>query len=432
MTDSTERIPSEHDRASSLERRALEQMRASAAAGYDPYYHMQYRYVRPSPGRYGWQWFWDSCFHVIVNARLDPELARDELRSLVATQDPDGFIGHVIYWGRRGSWFAAVYLQSRLFQWRRRHSDYIQPPLLAQAVEAVWDATGDGSFLGEMLPKLTRYYDWLRQNRDPDGTGLIAIISPFESGLDNSPAYDEVLGLRDPGRAAWLFANRKLDLLNIFCSGNIDLPTVFRRDRFVVYDALVNAVNADGLRTLARLYDASGDDQSAAREGQNADRAGAAINELCWDEAKGAFLSLAGHARQRLQVVTIASLLPLIVDSTPPERRAAVVERYLTNRDEFWTDFPVPTVARSEPSFDPSGEKMIWRGPMGMGTNWLLERGLRRHGFTAEAARIAERSLQAAETHGFREFYNPLTGQGMRGERFGWGTLAIAMGRAGR
>ena len=62
-----------------------------------------------------------------------------------------------------------------------------------------------------------------------------------------------------------------------------------------------------------------------------------------------------------------------------------------------------------------------------MCTNWLMVRGLRRHGFTAEADRIADRSLEAAEAHGFREFYNPLTGVGMRGTNFGWGTLAVAM-----
>jgi hypothetical protein len=94
---------------------------------------------------------------------------------------------------------------------------------------------------------------------------------------------------------------------------------------------------------------------------------------------------------------------------------------------EYWLDFPVPSVARSEPSFDPTGESMIWRGPAAMNLNWLLVRGLRRSGLAAEADRIADRSAMMAGRSGFREFYNPLTGGGLRGKRFGWATSVIDM-----
>ncbi len=427
MAENSAPAAGEERRLSPLERRALDQMRASTAQGYDPYYRFQYRYVRPSPGRYVWQWFWDSCFHAVVNARLDPDLARDELRSLVVPHEPDGMIGHMTYWGPLGAFFAALFMQGRLLQWRRRHTALIQPPVIAQAVEEVWSATGDRAFVEEMLPELAHYYDWLGVARDPDHTGLIAIISPFEAGLDNSPAFDAVLGLRNPRRRGLLVANRLLDLRNLFLGGNYDLPTIFRRDRFVVYDTFVTATYADGLRSLARLYRATGDPEQASRADDTATRVEAALNERCWDSNAGLYTSLAGRDQTPIRVSTIASIYPLVLDTTPNDRRAAVVERHLTNVAEFGTDFPVPTVARSEPSFDPSGEGMIWRGPMAMCTNWLMVRGLRRHGFTAEAARIADRSLEAAEAHGFREFYNPLTGVGMRGTNFGWGALAVAM-----
>ena len=54
----------------------------------------------PSGGRYRFQWFWDSCFHAIVWARIDPERAAEELRSLLAWQRDDGFLPHVIFWDR--------------------------------------------------------------------------------------------------------------------------------------------------------------------------------------------------------------------------------------------------------------------------------------------------------------------------------------------
>ena len=59
-----------------------------------------YSYTRPSPSRYPWQWYWDSCFAAIVWRRFDADRSRAELESLLAAQRPDGFIGHTIFWDR--------------------------------------------------------------------------------------------------------------------------------------------------------------------------------------------------------------------------------------------------------------------------------------------------------------------------------------------
>src|ERR1700733_13587182 len=39
-----------------------------------------FAYTCPSPGRYPWQWYWDSCFTAIAGRRLDPTRAERELR----------------------------------------------------------------------------------------------------------------------------------------------------------------------------------------------------------------------------------------------------------------------------------------------------------------------------------------------------------------
>jgi hypothetical protein len=57
-----------------------------------------FSYTEPSPGRYPWQWYWDSCFAAIVWRRFEPARARLELESLLAAQRPDGFVGHTIFW----------------------------------------------------------------------------------------------------------------------------------------------------------------------------------------------------------------------------------------------------------------------------------------------------------------------------------------------
>ena len=90
-----------------------------------------YSYLCPSPHEYQWQGFWDSCFQAIAIAHIDPEQAKSELRTLLAAQDDDGFIGHITFWGAklRGLTHPSAYGQSRPGE-RLTHSALIQPPML--------------------------------------------------------------------------------------------------------------------------------------------------------------------------------------------------------------------------------------------------------------------------------------------------------------
>lgn len=405
-----------------LRAEALAQHRKSLRSGYDPHFARRFDYVRPSPGRYGWMWFWDSCFHVAALSTVDSGMARAEFDTLLASQDADGFIGHLVYWGRCGALYSAVFMQSRPFRWSARHSHMIQPPLLAQALERLFESENDLEYLRAVLPRVTAYYDWLDRARSHGPHRLLAIVSPFESGLDNSPAYDAPMGLKRPSRTGWLLRLRLLDLRNTLFGGRPGLPGLPSRPSFLVYDLLVNFAFADGLRTLARLKTLAGDAAGAARANQRADEVERPLNDLCWNEAAGLYFHVDALTGQQLKVSTISSLLPALLATTPKEVRARVVEDHLRNPGEYWLDFPVPTVARSEPAFDPTGESMIWRGPVAMPMNWLIVRGLRRVGLAEEAAHIAERSAALALNSGFREFYDPLSGRGLRGTNFGWAT----------
>ena len=124
--------------------------------------------------------------------------------------------------------------------------------------------------------------------------------------------------------------------------------------------------------------------------------------------------------------LSVGAIFPLILEGTPKDRIASVMERYVTDPKHFWQPFPVPSVAASESSYDAESEAMIWRGPICMNLNWLLARGFKSHGYTEEAKTISERSKEAAFKD-FREFYSPETGRGMRGAKFGWATAAVAI-----
>ena len=411
--------------AAELERKALARLKGNRRTGYDPHYKINYEYSIPSPGRYQWQWFWDSCFHVIALARLDTGMARRELDTLLATQREDGFIGHITYWGRRGAFLSALYMQSGIGQWRRRQSAMIQPPVLAHAVEAMFEATGDLEALRSDVAKAARFYRWLSDERDPDQTGLFRIISPYECGLDNSPVFDGPLGLNAPGRMALLWKNRKLDVMNLL-RGNYSYRKLKGKGMFSVVDPLMNAIFADGLRTLERLSNETGDSSQASELGEMAAKTEAAMEDNLWDESSGSYIYLSDFGERRLTTLTVGSIMPLILGSVPEEKVSRMIDSHLLNESEFWTPLPVPSSPRSEPTYDPVGESSIWRGPVCMNLNWLFVRGLRAHGRTEIADEIADRSRRAAFAD-FREFYSPEDGKGMRGTEFGWATVVVAM-----
>ena len=409
-----------------LEERALARLIGNRRTGHDPFYKVDYEYSIPSQGRYHWQWFWDSCFHVIALARLNPEMAAAELSTLLVPQKDDGFIGHLTYWGRRGAIMSAIYGQSRFGEWRRRHSGMIQPPVLAHALEELWQQTGDSSYLTRFLPKVRAFYDWLSRERDADGSGLIGIISPYEAGTDNNPSFDRALGVSSPGRMGILWANRKLDWYNIVRGKNFDYRTLIKRDRFVVIDPFMNSVYGDAWNSLATMHEAAGEVDLAESARIHAAQTTSALNERCWDDERGHYTYLHGADQTPDTTLSVGAIFPLILKDTPKDRVASVMERYVTNPDHFWRPFPIPSVAASEDSYNAESEAMIWRGPICMNLNWLLARGFKSHGFTNEAKVIAERSKEAAFKD-FREFYSPETGRGMRGSKFGWATAAVAI-----
>jgi glycogen debranching enzyme len=121
--------------------------------------------------------------------------------------------------------------------------------------------------------------------------------------------------------------------------------------------------------------------------------------------------------------------MPLILDIDKKYVKP-LVEEHLLNNKEFYLAYPIPTVARSEPSFLPAPpviarEPIIWRGPTWINTNWYLIKGLQRHGYDQEAQKLIERTVDLVKQSGFREFFNPYTGEGYGAKSFSWSTLVV-------
>ncbi len=66
---------------------------------------------------------------------------------------------------------------------------------------------------------------------------------------------------------------------------------------------------------------------------------------------------------------------------------------HLDDPATFGTAVPLPSVARSDPTYDTD----MWRGPVWVNMVWLIVEGLHRHGRTTEAARLRARMVAEIE-----------------------------------
>jgi len=353
-----------------------------------------YAYTRPSPGRYPWQWYWDSCFAAIVRRRTDAAKARAELESLLAAQRPDGFVGHTIFWDRPVSLVRLAFynVASRSsFQ-----TETIQPPLLAWAWRiAVGDPAAE--------PRIGAQMDWLEANRDLQGDGLLWILQPDESGLDASPKFEPVWGRHANGRIGFpLLVRRNRQL-------GFDARRLREHGRPVLCETLVNTMWSLSLQALGRPS------------------ATPALVERLWDERRGLFVDEAQPGGLRPAPVTWASLAPLALPDLPEEIGRRLVEEHLLNEREFLTPVAPPSVAASEPSYEPDGGRgpirRYWRGPTWVNSAWMVWLGMRRLGYAAEAQRLADGLVAAVEREGLREYYDPRTGKGLGAKDFAWSAL---------
>ncbi|HEY3946930.1 MAG TPA: hypothetical protein VGL78_17020 [Solirubrobacteraceae bacterium] len=363
---------------------------------------VSYGYTAPAPGRYPWQWYWDSCFAAISWRRFDRARARTELETLLAAARADGFIGHTIFWGSPVTRYKALFYNVRSRS--DRMTSTIQPPLLAWAWRiAVGDPASE--------PAIVEQHAWLERERDVDGDGLIWIVQPDESGLDASPKFDSPWGWRADGLPGFVLLVRRnrgldFDIGRIMAAGG---PIVCDTPTNVLYGLSRLALGQPSItgRLVERLYD---------------DRRGL-FNQLVRPRGTGAV--------QRHEAVTWASISPLALPDLPEEIGRRLVEEHLLNPREFWLPYPPPSVSAADPGFSRRDRFLLlrryWRGPTWINAAWLLWLGLVRLGYDEQAREMARRLARAVSTAGLREYYDPFDGAGMGAKSFTWSALVTEM-----
>ena len=166
-------------------------------------------WTRPAPALYPHQWSWDSAFIALGLAHLDNRRAAQEMETLFASQWSTGKLPHVIfnpeappksYFPDAERWSSAELSSDAPSS--PHTSGLCQPPVHAIAVLRIWESAQAKDkdrielareFLRDSYPRLLAWHLYLTTARDPEGSGLVTIYHPWESGTDNSPRWDEAL-----------------------------------------------------------------------------------------------------------------------------------------------------------------------------------------------------------------------------------------------
>lgn len=391
------------------------------------YYHM------PNANHYPSLFAWDSAFNAVTMIRIDPDKAARELETLFSQVAADGRMPHEVLLNNR---LTNAGMLRNIMRWALRWdydsntaSHLVDPPVYVTAAEMVFEKTGDLEWLGRIWKKISVCLDYLIDDRDLFGDGLVTIFHPWEAGTDLSPQFHEALGI-DPatmrGRVRSVFHVLRL---HRFCSSLAwDPQALAKANRFVFEDLTMNCIMIRALGSASRLAAAIGDRMGASRYASRQAKMGDALERICWDEREGCYFPRWDMEEPRLQrIKTAACLLPLFAGTSPPERIERVVSEHLTNPDRFWRRYLLP--------FNPADElarsaawvnKRLWAGScIWMNFNWMLTVGLLEYGYAEEARQITLSTVRMIEREGFWEYYDSETGKGQRLSGFTWPGLAL-------
>jgi hypothetical protein len=404
--------------------------------------------TRASSQLYPHQWSWDAACVAIAYSHWNQERAETEIRSLFAGQWSNGLLPHIRFTDGARYFPGPEFWQVELSPDAPEHpktSGIVQPPIHASAAWQVYrnvrDRARARAFLAELMPQLTAWHGYLYRERTRSGEGLVEIWHPWESGMDNSPLWDEALARITPPPegiptyervdvefvdAAQRPTKSEYDLYAYLVSLYRDLGYEAGRIRevspFAVRDVLFNSLLVQSNRDLAEIARVVGRDPEPFESW--AEHTAAALDGELWDEDEAIYLDFDVRAGKLVRVQTGAGFSPLYA-GVPGESRAARLVDHLraTAVALDGVGWAVPSLPRDDPRFDPA---LYWRGPVWPMINWVLHAGLRRYGYADEARELRGALLELARREGFWEHYNAITGRGQGTQRLSW-TAALVL-----
>ncbi len=434
-----------YDPANPLARRAAEILRANDTGSL----------IKAAPSLYPHQWSWDAALISIGMAHVDLDRAVAEIRHLLRGQWRNGMIPQIQYNPDvdRNAYFPdadrwAAQLVSPDAPRDVHTSGIVQPAVHAIAVRQICERADSGrarEIAREFYAPLREWHRYLLSARDPENSGLITIVHPWESGMDNSPRWDTALArievpaddlppytrrdlahVADPSqRPTNADYDRFLWIVEVLKRGQYRVETMYDKLPFRVKDVFFSAllVNAnESLMRIATLADAELEDLDLIEEWIQRGRRGLAES---WHADSGRCLDTDLVSGESIDVQTIALLSPIFAGQLAPAVRESMKQLWYSDLFVGASDlrWPLPPSASvGSVQFNPS---RYWRGPVWPVMNWLTWYAWDRIGEFEIANELRTNAVRQIEDTGFYEYMNPITGEGLGSDGQSWTAAAV-------
>ncbi len=357
-------------------------------------------------------------------AYFDLEKAITEMRRLFQGQWSNGMLPHLIFpeGSDTSNLSGPAFWQSHLAAACPSDlatSAIIHPPYPAIALWRIYQAARNKSaakgLLKELYPRLMAFHRYLYECRDPLEEGLIVIRHPWESGMAESPVWDEVLeaevaSLVEPagpvkkrGGAVSAKVSLQRSMIERWRQRRYEEEGANEESAFLIQDPGFNAVLSYANECLIQIGDTIGENVQEVLQWHELTIY--SMNHKLWDVESGLYYPWDLRHAEPIEVPTIASLLPL-AGEVPTQEQAELMLFHLEGtlfggkNDDYYC---CPTYHLVDPDFDPAAD---WRGAVRPHTNWMLLQGLLRYDFQEMVLRLLRDTSKLISELGFYEYYD--------------------------
>lgn len=352
---------------------------------------------------------WDNFFAGFMASLGSKELAYSNLREILREGEGVGFVPNFAYATGQVS------------------ADRSQPPVGSAMLLETYRRFGEKWIVEEMYPGLLKWNAWFMEHRATPSGALAWGSDPIpvrygniweyehhgvngrygaalESGLDNSPMYDDIPFDRE---------RHILELADVGLTGLYILDC-----RSLIQLARLTGREADIPGLQARL-----------------ERAEAGLETL-WDEENGFYYNRRTDTGEFSRRISPTNFYALFSPSVSKSRARRMADEHYYNPEEFYGDWMLPSIARNDPAFP---EQDYWRGRVWAPLNFLVYLALVNTGLTDVRKDLSEKSVQLFmkewnQFHHVHENYNSITGEGcdvQNSDKFyHWGALLPVIGLA--
>ncbi len=403
-------------------------------------------YTVPSIHLYPHQWNWDSGFISIGYSHYDSEKAMKEISHLFKAQWKNGMVPQIVFNKKSlGKYFPEPDF------WQTENSPFspdnvltsgiTMPPIHGYAVLKIYENAKNKEkvipFLKWIFPKIVKYHRYLYLERNPKDNGLIYIRHPWESGMDNSPLWDEPLDRIDVDKVYIPPFKRKDDKIinpeqrpkDIDYKRYIYLVDIFRKNRyiekkifhecpFIVVDPLFNSILCASNEALIKIADILKEDYREIEEWNKLTKR--AVKDELYSSQDKIFYGYDLIEDKLLEKPTAAGFIPLF-GGIPSKKQAQELLEYMNSASFCPTHeedcFAIPNYDRMKSDFS---KKNYWRGPVWININWMILQGLKKYGFKRKAEHLEKTILELPIRFDFYEYYDSFEGTGYGTKDFSW------------